>query len=537
MKIACITKSDIVLEAERYLSENYQGYDWTVVTYDECLTKPMSLIKVMFGFNCLLLVMVNDIERDKFQDVIKSILFFSCAKEKIIRDVRGRSLNITAGVGLQAIGRGAVDVGAFPFALLHFNRRLKRLSHASRKRRQLRGKGEYVRALYVRSDPWIELTAGGSVSHTEGVIKGLKSLGIETTYMAPAPMKPLEELGIPIALVKPDIAFLRNIPELPNLVYNDKLIRSGERLFRQMRFGLIYQRYGLLNFTGLSVARRFSVPFVLEYNGSEIWVKRNWGHRLVFKKTAERAELLNLKAADLVVVVSKILKDELMERGIREERVLVNPNGVDQDRFRPDLDGREIRERHDLKGKVVVGFLGTFGRWHGAEVLAKAVKDVVAKNTKVHFLMIGDGVMMPELRETIKRDGVEEHVTLTGLIPQLEAPRHLAACDIFASPHIPNPDGTPFFGSPTKLFEYMAMGRGIVASDLDQIGEILDHGKTAWMVKPGDAGELSEGILKLAGDGKLRERLGAKARKAVLENYTWDIHTKRIMDRLRELLD
>ena len=55
---------------------------------------------------------------------------------------------------------------------------------------------------------------------------------------------------------------------------------------------------------------------------------------------------------------------------------------------------------------------------------------------------------------------------LTGLVPQEDGPEHLAACDILASPHVPNADGTPFFGSPTKLFEYMAMGKGIVASNL-----------------------------------------------------------------------
>ena len=70
----------------------------------------------------------------------------------------------------------------------------------------------------------------------------------------------------------------------------------------------------------------------------------------------------------------------------------------------------------------------------------------------------------------------------------------MAACDLLASPHVPNSDGTPFFGSPTKLFEYMAMGKGIIASDLDQIGEVLEHDHTAWMVKPGDAESLMLGL-------------------------------------------
>jgi glycosyltransferase involved in cell wall biosynthesis len=108
----------------------------------------------------------------------------------------------------------------------------------------------------------------------------------------------------------------------------------------------------------------------------------------------------------------------------------------------------------------------------------------------------------------------------------------MAACDILVSPHVPNPDGTPFFGSPTKLFEYMAMGKGIVASDLDQIGEVLEHDRTAWLVKPGDVNSLMHGLKVLIDSPELRERLGETARKKAIAKHTWKEHTQKIIEKL-----
>ena len=140
-------------------------------------------------------------------------------------------------------------------------------------------------------------------------------------------------------------------------------------------------------------------------------------------------------------------------------------------------------------------------------------------------------------------------VTLAGTRPQVETPRTLAASDILLSPHVPNPDGTPFFGSPTKLFEYMAMRKPIVASDLDQVGWVLKGwrpgeeppakgapGRTraAVLVEPGDVESLIAGLrraieLPLAE----REALGAEARRLVLEAFTWDRNVAAVLARLR----
>jgi glycosyltransferase involved in cell wall biosynthesis len=83
----------------------------------------------------------------------------------------------------------------------------------------------------------------------------------------------------------------------------------------------------------------------------------------------------------------------------------------------------------------------------------------------------------------------------------------------------------------------MAMGKGIVASDLDQIGEILEHEKTAWMVRPGDAQSLMRGLKRLIDDRSLCNRLGEAALAEVVLKYTWRSHTRKIINRLQELLE
>ena len=136
--------------------------------------------------------------------------------------------------------------------------------------------------------------------------------------------------------------------------------------------------------------------------------------------------------------------------------------------------------------------------------------------------------------------------TLPGLVPQAEAPRYLAAADILVSPHVPNEDGTPFFGSPTKLFEYMATGLPVIASALDQIGDVLTPGlhataevpaeppagdpHVALLTTPGDATELEAAVRTLVERPRWRDHLGARARERVLERFTWDHHVEAILD-------
>ena len=109
----------------------------------------------------------------------------------------------------------------------------------------------------------------------------------------------------------------------------------------------------------------------------------------------------------------------------------------------------------------------------------------------------------------------------------------LSCSDVCISPHVPNPDGSPFFGSPTKLFEYMGLRKAIVASDLDQIGEVVEHERSGLLCPPGDVESAAAAVRRLLGDPALRERLAEGALQRAADHYSWSAHARRILRALR----
>src|SRR5262249_30356985 len=213
--------------------------------------------------------------------------------------------------------------------------------------------------------------------------------------------------------------------------------------------------------------------------------------------------------ASLVVVVSSALRDVVVTEGAAPDRVLVNPNGVDVAElmpYRADTPG-EWRKRKGLPDQPTVGFIGTFELWHGVHLLPGLVEAVPG----ARWLIIGDGPLFREVRDEMTARSVEDRVVLSGLVERTQALELLACCDVCVSPHVPNPDGTPFFGSPTKLFEYMGLRKAIVASDLGQIGDVLTHEETALLCMPGDVPGVATGIRRLLADPAFRDRLANAA--------------------------
>jgi len=417
--------------------------------------------------------------------------------------------------------------------------------------------------MYLNANLWFGVKAGGSVGHIAGIVNNLADQGFKMQY-ASVGGKTLINPTIPFTQIHPPKFF--GIPtELNYYFFNHLVFKQLSNEYQNLPIHFIYQRNSLANYAGVMLSRHFKTPLVLEYNGSEAWVAKNWGKPLKFHNLAVMAEEANLKHAHLIVTVSDVLRDELIARGVAAEKIVSYPNCIDPKIFNPDLFSKqqclELRQRYNIaQDATVLTFVGTFGAWHGVEILAKAINSLInhqeawLQKNKVRFLLVGDGQKMAEVKQILNHHkSLNSYVTLTGLVAQAEAPTYLAASDILLSPHIANADGSKFFGSPTKLFEYMAMGKAILASDLDQIGEVLknslsinqcptqppsvENSELAMLCKPGNIEELVAGIRFLVENREWREQLGANARKEALAKYTWEQHVNAFLTKLPYIED
>lgn len=414
------------------------------------------------------------------------------------------------------------------------------------------------RVAYLNSNLWFGAKAGGSVGHISGVANAMMEHGFALDYLTVGGRLMLREQARHIELAPPEIF---GLPFEANLYRFDHGfgLQAGRHI-DPSRTSFLYQRLSVCNFSGVRLSRESQLPLVVEYNGSEVWAAANWGRSLRYPGPAEAAERETLRHAHVVVTISDVLRDELLGRGVEPERLVTYPNCIDPETFDPArfsaVDQAALRAREGLpEDACVATFVGTFGAWHGAEVFAGAIQQLCAtrrdavEQANLRFLFVGDGARMSAVRAVLDDPSCRPYVRFAGLVPQVEAPAYLAASDILVSPHVPNPDGSRFFGSPTKLFEYMAMGKAIAASDLDQIGDVLRNsidlsegddttaavareGRLALLLPPGDAEALSDGLLKLARNPVLRTALGDNARREAVARYTWRQHVGAILERV-----
>jgi glycosyltransferase involved in cell wall biosynthesis len=179
---------------------------------------------------------------------------------------------------------------------------------------------------------------------------------------------------------------------------------------------------------------------------------------------------------------------------------------------------------------MVVGFVGTFGPWHGAPLLARVLGRLSQSMPSLRAVFVGQGPELDQTREEVRTTGRDEAIRFVGRVSPPDVPSYLDACDILVSPHVPLPDAIEFFGSPTKVFEYMAAGKAIVASRLGQIGEVLEDRRTALLVEPGEESALAEAISTLAREPMLRAQLGAAAAARARASHSWSDNAQRVAE-------
>jgi glycosyltransferase involved in cell wall biosynthesis len=234
------------------------------------------------------------------------------------------------------------------------------------------------------------------------------------------------------------------------------------------------------------------------------------------------------RTADGYVTITAGLADDLARRFGPRLNVAVVPDGV---RLPPQRRWDGLPED---PGRPIAAYAGHLYPWKGVDVLLEAL----ARTARVRGLIVGGHERepdLPRLRSLAERLRIGERVTFTGLVPPAEVAPLLRRATILV---LPNPASviSTRHTSPLKLFEYMAAGRAIVASDLPSIREVLEDGANALLVPPGDAVALAAAISRLASQRELAASLSRAAFEGAAE-YSWDRRAARLeplLDRVRQ---
>jgi glycosyltransferase involved in cell wall biosynthesis len=243
----------------------------------------------------------------------------------------------------------------------------------------------------------------------------------------------------------------------------------------------------------------------------------------------------------LVVVLTSFIKDGFMTMHFPSEKVVVQPDGVDLSLFERLPSREECRRRLGLPlDRPIIGYIGRFRTLEmekGIPELITAMTTLPALGGKEPLLLCAGGPMdaVPAYFDIARELGVpESRLRFVDRVPNTQVPYWIRACDVATNP-FPWTEHLAYFASPLKLFEYMAAGVPIVATDLPATREVLKHDGNAWLVEPGSSKALMAGISRVLFDPALSSRLAEAARQEA-PRYTWTSRASAILKGARSVV-
>jgi glycosyltransferase involved in cell wall biosynthesis len=302
-------------------------------------------------------------------------------------------------------------------------------------------------------------------------------------------------------------------------------LRHAARLTSDLQPSVLHAASNYANaLIALALRDATKLPVVYEVRGfwEDTWLSRHATTKNLTSSdryTRTRAlEAHCMLAADLVVTLGEAMREEILARGVDEDKVIIVPNGVSEEFLRPLPDGAALRQALGIKdGEHVVGLVSSLVAHEGIGTLLEAVKILNDRDIPTRALIVGDG----QERTALERQAAELGVNaiFTGRVPMRAVREYHAVLDVFVVPR--TPDRVCQLVTPLKPVEAMASGLPVVVSAVRALEEIINDQVTGLTSPPLDAGALADRLQELLASPDRRAALGARAREWVSRDRTW----------------
>ena len=329
------------------------------------------------------------------------------------------------------------------------------------------------------------------------------------------------------------VPYHRLAPGFTDNGFHDRLVEASARgareLVEQVRPAVLHPASNHLQAqVALALAEPLGIPVVYEVRG---FIEETWAsHPERDEDAARRSERYQavratesrvMAASNAVVTLSETMRLEIIARGCLPENVVVIPNAVDVERFRPIPRSDQLAARLGIgPDELVVGYISTLTAYEGISYLIEATAALRARGRRLRLLLVGDGRDREALVELAHRLGLDDGtLVMPGRVPHDDVQAWYSIIDVFVVPR--TADRVSALVTPLKPFEAMAMERALVVSDVPPLREIVTPGETGLVFRPQDAGHLAEVIEGALDDPELRARLGRHAREWVASSRTW----------------
>lgn len=367
----------------------------------------------------------------------------------------------------------------------------------------------------------------GQYVHIAEIIASLRTLGHEVVVCEPASIENTE-FGEGSPIVDRIRSHLPGfIHELAEFLYCLPDYWKLRKLIKRHKPDCIYERYNLFFISGIIASRRHKLPLLLEVN-APLFEERAKNDTISLSGLARWSQDYVWNNAHSVLPVTEVLAQMVVDRGVPRNRIRVIANGINSE-FSKALPPVELVDKqYQLSGKLVLGFTGFVRKWHRLD----RVLTVIAQHpdSDWHLLLLGDGPDRARLEGIAEQLGISHKLTVTGIIERNEMAGLVQRFDIALQPDV------VAYASPLKMFEYMALGKPILAPDTANIREILTDRENALLFDLSGEG-FSDLLLELCETPTLRDSLGVAAVKTIeSQQLYWDANADEIVQIFSQLL-